>query len=36
MPPAKGARHLKWQRAFEDALDSDQWGQVPLHVLTEQ
>ena len=28
MPPTKEATHLKWQRALEDALESDQWGQV--------
>ncbi|KAL3156732.1 hypothetical protein ABBQ38_001007 [Trebouxia sp. C0009 RCD-2024] len=28
MPPTKSARHSKWQRNFEDALDSDQWGQA--------
>ncbi|KAL0054194.1 hypothetical protein WJX82_005196 [Trebouxia sp. C0006] len=27
MPPTKEATHQKWQRAFEDAVDSDQWGQ---------
>ncbi|KAL3132496.1 hypothetical protein ABBQ32_009042 [Trebouxia sp. C0010 RCD-2024] len=27
MPPTKSSRHLKWQRTFDDALDSDQWGQ---------
>ncbi|KAL0034984.1 hypothetical protein WJX79_004402 [Trebouxia sp. C0005] len=27
MPPTKEATHQKWQRAYEDAVDSDQWGQ---------
>ena len=30
MPPTKEATHQKWQRAYEDAVDSDQWGQVNI------
>ena len=33
MPPTKAATHQKWQRAYEDALDSDQWGQARMARL---